>query len=145
MAKKIETKPLIFRDLGKEGGLCETLRADDPIFEGKFGQNLISFVNSGIIKGLHLHHNQTEYTTCIKGNILYITIIERPEGPVIKKFSIGEKNRVLIKTPPETWHGYKAVGKGEAIVLYTMDKPYNPEDIDTEDKNPFALGDIWYA
>lgn len=144
MAKKIEIKNLKLIRLGKEGGICEVLRSDDLLFAGKFGQNLISFVNPRIIKGMHLHHHQTEYTTCIKGNILYVAITGGPTNPQIEKFIIGEKNRILIKTPPETWHGYKVLGRKEAIVLYAMDKPYNSKDTDTEEEDPMFFGDIWH-
>jgi len=144
MANKITVKKLrSFFD--KEGELFEVLRSDDSLYDGTFGQNLVSIVSPGITKGFHKHRRQTEYTTCIKGNILYIAVTEIPEQqPRIQKFIIGEKNRILIKTPPGIWHGYKSLNDEEAIVLYTMDKPYNPNDTDTLDKNPLAFGDIWY-
>ena len=143
MANKIDIKKLkSFFD--KEGELFEVLRVDDKLFGGKFGQNLMSIVKPNIIKGFHKHSRQTEYTTCIKGNILYIAVTENPEQPLIQKFIIGEGNRILIKTPPGIWHGYKSLNNKEAVVLYTMDSPYNPEDTDTEDKDPLAFGDIWH-
>ena len=128
----------------EEGELFETLRCDDEIFSGVFGQNLISIVKPGIIKGLHFHRKQTEYTTCIKGNILYVAIKEvNGQDLIIEKFEVGERNRILIKTEPGIWHGYTPLDGREAVVLYTMDKAYNHKDPDTEDKDPFAFGDIW--
>lgn len=144
MTNKIDVKELksFFDD---EGELFETLRADDSFYGGTFGQNLVSIVNPGIIKGFHKHREQTEYTTCAKGNILYIAVTEiHKKKPLIQKFIIGEENRILIKTPPGIWHGYKALNDKEAIVLYTMDKPYDPNNTDILDKDPFAFGDIWY-
>ncbi|MEK6872570.1 MAG: dTDP-4-dehydrorhamnose 3,5-epimerase family protein [Nanoarchaeota archaeon] len=126
-----------------EGELFEVLRSDDSIFEGKFGQNLVSIVNPGSIKGLHFHKKQTEYTTCINGTILYVAIKEIKGSSLIKKFQIGVSNRILIKTPPGIWHGYKVLGNSEAIILYTMDKLYNPKDTDTLDRNPYYFGNIW--
>lgn len=126
-----------------EGELFEVLRSDDSIFEGKFGQNLVSIVNPGIIKGLHFHEKQTEYTTCIKGTILYIAIKETKGNPLIRKFQIGENNRIVIKTPPKIWHGYKVLGKREAVILYTMDRPYNQKNTDTLDRNYYYFGDVW--
>lgn len=139
---KIEIKKLkSFKD--NEGELFEVLRSDDPIYKGKFGQNLVSIVKPGIIKGLHYHEKQTEYTTCIKGNILYVAIKETMGNPLIKKFQMRENNRIVIKTPPKIWHGYKVLGNSEAVILYTMDKPYNPKDTDTLDRDHYFFGDIW--
>ena len=100
MVNPMEIKKLKYFDLGEEGGLFEALRSDDALFDGKFGQNLVSIVKPGIIKGLHLHHKQTEYTTCIKGDILYVAITDDLKQPAIEKFLIGRNNRLLIKTPP---------------------------------------------
>lgn len=139
----LEVKNLnIFRD--SEGELFETLRNDDSLYSGKFGQNLVSIVNPRVIKGLHLHHFQTEYTTCLKGNILYVVVRENPgTTPAIESLEIGERNRVLVKTSPGIWHGYTSLDGKEAVVLYTMDKPYDSKDPDTEDKDPYFYGDIW--
>lgn len=127
-----------------DGELFETLRSDDPFYGGNFGQNLISIVKPGVIKGLHLHHNQVEYTTCIKGNILYVAIEENQNSPPnIEKFVIGESSRLLIKTPPGIWHGYTPLNNQEAVILYTMNKPYDPKDPDTEEKDVLSFGNIW--
>lgn len=144
MKKILTIKPLrIFED--KEGKLFETLRADDDIFGGKFGQNLVSFVKPGVVKGFHLHHKQTEYTTCIKGDILYVAIRKVAKKKLeMERIFIGERNPKLIRTDPGIWHGYTPLNREGAIVLYTMDKPYNPKDTDTEDKSPYAFGGkIW--
>ncbi len=145
MENKIELKKLKYFDLGDEGGLFETLRSDDTFYEGNFGQNLVSIVKPGIIKGLHLHHKQVEYTTCLKGNILYVAVTENTskESPLIQKFMIGEQNRILIKTPPGIWHGYKVLNDEEAVILYTADKPYNPQDTDTEERDVLSFGNVW--
>lgn len=127
-----------------QGYLFETLRADDKIFDGKFGQVLVSAVYPGIIKGLHLHKKQTDYTTCIKGNIKYIAIKINPDKTIkINTFVVGEKNQILIKCPPGIWHGYTPLSNQEAIVFHLMDKVYDPADPDTDRKDPFEFGDVW--
>jgi len=139
---QIQIKPLkIFKD--EEGSAFETLRSDDPIFGGDFGQNFISTTNPGVIKGLHKHDNLTEYTTCLKGNILYVAIKETPEGPIIQKVPMGEDNMVLVKNAPGIWHGYIVLPGDDAIILYTMDKPYDSNNIDQETRDPQFYGDIW--
>ncbi len=141
MADKISIKRLN-PFLDNEGELFEALRADDSLFDGAFGQNLVSIVKPNVIKGFHRHERQKEYTTCIKGNILYVAVTETPKEPLIQKFLIGEDNRILIMTPPGIWHGYKALDK-EAVVLYTMNRPYNPADTDTAERDPLAFGKVW--
>ncbi len=126
-----------------QGYLFEAIRSDDKIYEGKFGQILISEIYPGVIKGLHLHNKQTEYTTCIKGNIKYVAIKETEKNPIINTFIIGEKNPIIIKTPPGVWHGYMPLENKSATLVYLMDKPYNIKDKDTEEKDVFAFGDVW--
>ena len=143
----LEIKPLrVFKD--KEGHAFETLRNDDSMFEGKFGQNFLSFTFPGVIKGLHKHERLIEYTTCIRGNILFVVIKEpsNPEDgekPIIERIKMGEDNMVLVKTPPGVWHGYIALPGSDTIVLYTMDTAYDPSQVDQETKDAYAFGDVW--
>lgn len=139
MSLVIETKKLTMHKDGR-GYLFEALRRDDKLFGGEFGQVLISVVYPGVIKGLHLHHKQTDYTACIRGNLKY-GIVQEKDGKVeIKTLVIGDTNPLLIKIPPGLWHGYMAVG-GEAIILHIMDKTYDPTDVEAKDPN--AFGNIW--
>src|SRR3989344_3871915 len=136
--KEVEFKDLkIF--VNDQGYLFETVRNDDRIFDKKFGQVLVSVLYPGTIKGLHLHHKQTDYTTCIKGNIKYVVAKEKENGETeVKTYILGENNRKLIKTPPEHWHGYMPLGNQEAIVLHLMDKPFDVNGPDTERKDYLA-------
>ena len=139
---EIEIKKLkVFED--KEGKAYETLRSDDQIFNGLFGQNFLSHTKPGVIKGLHYHKYLTEYTTCIKGNILYVAIKETSEGNIIQKIPMGENNMVLVKNSPGVWHGYIALPGSDTTVLYTMDKAYDQNNIDQETKDPYYFGDVW--
>ena len=127
-----------------QGYLFETLRNDDEMFDNKFGQVLVSEVYPGIIKGLHLHKKQTDYTTCIKGNLKYVAIKLNNDGTfIINTFTPGEKNPILIKCPPGIWHGYTPLSNQPATVLHLMDVAYNPEYPDTERKDPYEFGDFW--
>jgi len=127
-----------------QGYLFETLRKDDQIFNGEFGQALISTIYPRVIKGLHLHKNQTDYTTCIKGNVKYVAIKENEDKTIkVETFVIGERNPLLIKVSPNIWHGYMPVGNGEAVILHIEDKPFNPSEDDTQRKDPFYFGDFW--
>ena len=126
-----------------QGYLFETVRKDDKIFGGEFGQVLVTVLYPGVIKGLHRHQLQTDYTTCVKGNIKYCVAKEKDGLVEIRTYIIGEKNPVLIKVPPGFWHGYSPVGNKEAVILHLMDKTYDPKNDDTERKDPYAFGDVW--
>ena len=140
--KGVEIKKLnIFAN--DQGYLFEAIRNDDQIYDGKFGQVLVSEIYPGVIKGFHLHKNQTEYTTCIKGNIKYVIVKETENQPIINTFIIGEKNPIIIKTPPNVWHGYTPLENKSASLLYIMDKPYDINNKDTEERDVFAFGDVW--
>jgi len=135
--KKLDT-------FANDQGYLLSIRKDDKIFGGKVGQALVSTIYPGVIKGLHLHEKQTDYTTCIKGHIKYVAIKEKEDGTKeIKTLIIGEKNPILVKTPPGVWHGYTPLANKEAVILHLMDKEYNPKNDDTQRKDPFDFGDVW--
>ncbi|MFA5020177.1 MAG: methyltransferase domain-containing protein [Candidatus Pacearchaeota archaeon] len=147
-----ETEEDVFKDVkikplkiwaNDQGYLFETIRADDEIFDGKFGQNLVSVIYPGVIKGLHLHEKQTDYTTCVKGNLKYVVAKETPSGVKTKVIIIGESNPVLVKTPPGFWHGYMPLGNEKAIVMHMMDKAFDVKEPDTQRKDVFEFGDVW--
>ncbi len=142
-SEEVETKNLkIFAN--DQGYLFEVLKNNDPLFEGEYGQSLISVIYPGVIKGLHLHEKQIDYTACIKGNIKYVSIKEKEDGTrEVKTFIIGERNPILIKTPPGVWHGYTPLSNQEAVIMHIMNKPYDPKNDDTKRKDPYEFGDIW--
>ena len=127
-----------------QGYLFETLRNDDPFYNKEFGQALMFEVYPGVIKGYHLHERHDEYITCVKGNIKYVIAKQYPDGKIkINKFVIGERNLLLIKIPQGLWRGYMPLENKSAMVLDIMSQPYDPKDPDTQEKDPFAFGDVW--
>jgi len=133
--KDIKLKKLVIHK-DDRGYLFEGLRKDDKLFDGVFGQCLISVVYPNVIKGLHKHTKQTDYTLCAKGRLLYIAA----DGKRVKKFLLDSNDPILIKVPPGIWHGYKALDE-EVIVVHIMDTTYDPND--TDSKDPMAFGDVW--
>ncbi len=120
----------------ERGYLFEGLRADDPLYGGKFGYTLISVVNPGIIKGLHRHQKQTDYTLCAKGKALYVF----GNGKEFRQVILDGKDPILVAVPPGLWHGYKALDD-EAILVHVIDRVYDPNDSEAID--PYAFGDYW--
>ncbi len=134
-----ETKKIrAFKDA--RGMLFEVLRKDDKLFEGKFGQVLVSVNKPGVVKAWHLHKKQTDYTCCIKGKILFATAKEKKGKTKVEKWILSGDDLKTIKVPKKTWHGYKVLGKKEAIVVYIMDVPYNAKQPDEERKPEDAFG-----
>ncbi|MEK7148150.1 MAG: dTDP-4-dehydrorhamnose 3,5-epimerase family protein, partial [Patescibacteria group bacterium] len=127
-----------------QGYSFETIRADDKIYRGKFGQVFVSILYPGVIKGWHLHHKQTEYTTCIKGDIKYVALKENPDGTKsVQVLTIGERNPIVVYVPTGIWHGYTSLSNSEAVTMHLMDKPYDIKDPDTDRKDPYEFGDFW--
>lgn len=127
-------KLIVHRD--ERGYLFEGLRFDDNFYGGKFGYNLISVVSAGVIKGLHRHQKQTDYTLCAKGRALYVV----SDGKNFKKFVLDGEDPLLIAVPPGLWHGYKALD-GEALLIHIIDYVFDPSDCEAVD--PFHFGNYW--
>ncbi len=130
----------------ERGYLMEILRSDWPEFE-RFGQVYITSCYPGIIKGWHYHKKQTDNFVCIKGMakvVLYDARADSPTFGLINEFFIGERNPVLIKIPPLVYHGFKAVGGSEAVILNVPTELYNYSDPD-EYRVPFNDPSIPYS
>ncbi|MFH1663292.1 MAG: dTDP-4-dehydrorhamnose 3,5-epimerase family protein [archaeon] len=142
MGKEKAKELKVFRDA--RGFLFELLRKDDELFEGKFGQILVSESNSGVVRAWHLHEKQIDYVCCVKGKIKFCTAEEKKGKTEIKEFLLGEEKPVLVKVPAGIWHGYKVLGEKPALVVYVMDKAYNPKKPDEKRKEETAFGKkVW--
>jgi dTDP-4-dehydrorhamnose 3,5-epimerase len=116
----------------ERGWLAEILRSDEEIFE-KFGQVYATAAYPDVVKAWHMHKKQTDNLACIKGSAKLVLYDGRKgsktEGE-ISEFTIGEKNPLLVKVPPEVWHGFKAIGE-TAIVVNVPTELYdykNPDE-----------------
>lgn len=129
----------------ERGYLVELLRSDWPEFE-RFGQAYITACYPGIVKAWHYHKKQTDNFVCIKGMakvVLYDAREGSPTFGMINEFFIGEKNPVLIKIPPLVYHGFKAIGGAEAVIINMPTELYNYENPD-EHRLPFDDPSIPY-
>ncbi|MGB9561840.1 MAG: dTDP-4-dehydrorhamnose 3,5-epimerase family protein [bacterium] len=116
----------------ERGRLFEILRSDEPIFE-KFGQVYITTTYPGVVKAWHLHKKQTDYIVCIQGMIKLVIYDDRENSSTkgkIEELFIGENNLLLVVIPPGLWHGWKAIGTKEAIVINIPTEPYNRDNPD---------------
>lgn len=115
----------------ERGWLMEVLRSDWELFE-KFAQAYVTAAYPQVVKAWHMHKNQTDNIACVKGMVKLVLCDGRKKSKTkgeINEFVIGEKNPLLVKVPPEVWHGFKNISGEVALVmnvptnLYDYKKP----------------------
>ncbi|MBI4020150.1 MAG: dTDP-4-dehydrorhamnose 3,5-epimerase family protein [Candidatus Aenigmarchaeota archaeon] len=140
----VEVKRLSMYEDGR-GRLMEILRADDSIFR-KFGQVYMCTAYPGWVKGWHLHKRQTDNFTCIKGTMRLVLYDGREKSAtkgLLNEFIISLETPMVVSIPPGVYHGFEALGRGEAIAINTPDYPYNRKRPD-EYRLPFNTGKIGF-
>ena len=116
----------------ERGWLMEILRKDWDVFD-RFGQVYITAAYPNVVKAWHMHKKQTDHFVCVKGLVKLALYDNRDHSKTrgeINEFILGEKNPVLVKIPPEVWHGFKAVGEETALVVNVPTELYNYEEPD---------------
>ena len=114
------------------GRLMEMVRCDDEIFAG-FGQVYLTTTLPGVVKGWHLHKEQTDNVVCVHGMIRLGLYDDRQDSPtygLVNEFHLGIHNPLLVQIPPLVYHGWKCSSTGEALIINTVTKPYNYSDPD---------------
>jgi len=139
MIQGVETKNLrLIPD--ERGWLMEILRSDEPLFR-QFGQVYVTTCYPGVVKAWHYHKIQTDYITVVKGMAKVVLFDGREDSPThgeVNEFFIGGKNPLLLKVPPLVWHGFKAVGGAETMLLNCPTEPYNYQTPDEYREDPFS-------
>lgn len=126
----------------ERGRLMEILRNDDEIYE-KFGQIYMTTAYPGVVKGWHYHKIQTDNFAVARGMMKLVLFDSRdpdlglgydgaksPTAGTINEFFMGAHNPILVKIPPFVFHGFKAVGTEEAIVINAPTEAYRYTDPD---------------
>ncbi len=136
-----ELKPI----LDERGYLQECFRSDWPMYK-KFGQVYITVAFPNVVKAWHSHKIQTDNMVCIKGNAKLVLYDDRNASQTFKKineFFFGEKNPLLVSIPPNVWHGFKAIGGKEIMVINCPTELYNYSEAD-EYRLPYNTDKIEY-
>jgi dTDP-4-dehydrorhamnose 3,5-epimerase len=111
----------------ERGWLTEILRNDWEHFQ-KFGQVYVTAAYPQVVKAWHMHKKQTDNIVCIKGMIKLVLYDDRQKSKTkkeIDEFIIGERNLLLVKIPPEVWHGFKTITEEYGLVLNVPTELYN--------------------
>jgi dTDP-4-dehydrorhamnose 3,5-epimerase len=90
-------------------------------------------VYPGVVKGWHYHKKQTDHFAVVKGIAKLVLYDNRDDSPTkgdINEFFMGEHNPLLVKIPPLVLHGFKCIGKEEAICINIPTEAYNHDHPD---------------
>jgi len=111
----------------ERGWLIEIMRSDWEQFQ-KFGQVYVTAAYPQVVKAWHMHKKQTDNIACIKGMIKLVLYDNREKSKTkneINEFTIGERNLLTVKIPPEVWHGFKTVTEEYALILNVPTELYD--------------------
>ena len=120
----------------QRGSLSVVLRADQDVLLGEeFGQAYVTTVLPGVVKAWHRHALQSDRMTGLKGETLLVLVDGRDDSATrgaLVETVLGERHPRLVLIPPGVWHGLKAIGGGESLVLNLPTRAYDREAPDEE-------------
>ncbi len=95
---------------------------------GERGQINFSMQYPGVVKAWHRHDHQTDFWTCVVGNLK--TGVWREADGAAWMHVIGQARPGMLIIPPPLWHGAAVVGPDSAGLLYYVTEQYNPDHPD---------------
>ena len=93
----------------------------------------VSFTVSypGVIKAIHYHFEQTDLWAPLSGMLQVILFDLRESSPTcgwLNTIFVGAARPWKLRIPPGIGHGYKVVGPESSLLVYAMNRIYNPQD-----------------
>jgi dTDP-4-dehydrorhamnose 3,5-epimerase len=83
------------------------------------------------IKAFHFHKHQTDCWTLVKG-LFQVVLADLRVGSstfgLRNTLYVGALRPWQVLIPPGVAHGYKVIGSEDALLVYTTDRFYNPDD-----------------
>jgi dTDP-4-dehydrorhamnose 3,5-epimerase len=107
------------------GSLTVIWRDWDKIMENSPKMVYVSSVNSGEIKGPHLHTERTSYFTCIHGKVVFI--IKNEDGSYIEIES-SDENPVMVIVPKNIPSAHINLSNSVSRILALTDVSWKPND-----------------
>jgi dTDP-4-dehydrorhamnose 3,5-epimerase len=129
--------------LDVRGALCELHRTTwaghpiDPVYrsEGSVGQVYTSTTRPGVVKGWHVHSQQTDRFICVRGAVLVALcdvrpLLHLPATTVETVVLDSSRGLHQLTIPPGVVHGWRALdhSDGEAWVLNVCSHLYDGTD-----------------
>ena len=111
------------------GSLTVIYRDYDGLIKNQPKMVYVSSVNSGEIKGPHLHTKRNSYFTCIHGKVIFI--IKDKNGKYLEIESSSE-NPILIKVPKGIASAHVNPTNETGRVLVLTDIAWKPNDNEME-------------
>ena len=116
----------------QRGYLMEILRRDWPEFIN-FGQAYVTAAYPGVIKAWHYHKLQWDHFVCV-GGMARVALYDAREKSLtrgeVNVFHMGWLNPMLLKIPPEVYHGFTAAGNETALMINFPTEVYNYREPD---------------
>jgi len=129
MLPGIIIKPLK-RFADERGFFTEIMRNDwTDVFQDDVCQANMSISYPGIVRAWHKHERgQIDRFLAIEG-VLKICAYDDETQELDEVVSTGE-NLQVVRVPGHYWHGFKVVGNKPAMLVYFVNKLYDPKDPD---------------
>jgi len=117
----------------ERGSFTEIMRVDwkEIAPEDSFSQSNFSVTYPGIVRAWHRHlRGQNDYFLAINGAVK-IGIYDEKTQELDEIISTG-KDLQVVRVPGHYWHGFKAVGNEQAMLIYFTTRLYDRENPDEE-------------
>lgn len=117
----------------ERGSFAEVFRRDwkDLLEKDNAAQANLSITYPGNIRAWHRHlRGQTDYFLALNGAIK-IGVYDDKTGELDEIISTAQ-NLQIVRVPGHYWHGFKAVGNEQAMLLYFTTNLYDKEEPDEE-------------
>ena len=121
--EKHDTKDI--HDQHQNGSLTVVWRDWDEILINDPKMVYISSVNSGEVKGPHLHKKRNSYFTCIHGKVIFI--LKNNDG-TFSEIESSSENPILLKIPPGMPSAHINISDNVSRILALADVAWKPND-----------------
>lgn len=107
------------------GSLTVIWRDWDEILKNHPKMIYVSSVNSGEIKGPHIHTRRESYFICIHGKVVFV--IKKPDGTYEEIIS-GDENPVMVHVPKNISSAHMNLSANTSRILALADIAWKPND-----------------
>ena len=125
--EKHDTKDI--HDKHQNGSLTVVWRDWDKLLVNDPKMVYVSSVNSGEIKGPHLHKKRNSYFTCIHGKVVFI--LKKMDNSFVEIESSSE-NPILLKIPARIPSAHINISEDISRILTLADVAWKPNDNEME-------------
>jgi len=125
--EKHNTKDI--HDQHQNGSLTVVWRDWDKILPNEPKMVYVSSVNSGEIKGPHIHKKRTSYFTCIHGKVVFVLKLKDNSFVEIKSSS---EEPILLKISPNIASAHINISNDISRILTLADLAWKPNDNEME-------------